>query len=226
MVGSSPSAPPVCSWRSSTTGSRVSAPGCPRPDAYPIRRVGLVLVRRRSFPLPTRPSSEKERQLLSCSTVRSFPITPSSSPSGAEVRDRRGTADALNPWDPTTTIGTQTIRHLLSGSQSTIDPEATDGPSADRFASFNFLYSSSRRVGGRPPARRRRDGRREAGSPCPIVVAHGETATRCSHDGVWAGSNLRVVRAPTSSPPTTTRTRFMSAGRPARSSGVAGHGLV
>src|SRR5918995_661236 len=71
MVGSSPSSSPVCPWRSSAAGGCGSS-GRGACRARRLRRV-----------------SRSDRSVVS--------MTPSGSPSGAEVRDRRGTADALNP---------------------------------------------------------------------------------------------------------------------------------
>src|SRR5512132_1446786 len=51
-------------------------------------------VRSRSAPGPL---SKKERGWSAAPTRSVVSMTPSGSPSGAEVRDRRGTADALNP---------------------------------------------------------------------------------------------------------------------------------
>jgi hypothetical protein len=70
---------------------------------------------------------------------------------------------------------------------------------------------------------------RNSGSSCRIVVARLSVGDprRCRRR-VWAGSNLRVVPAPTSSAASYPYAlmRSMSAGRLARSPGVAGHGLV
>jgi hypothetical protein len=82
---------------------------------------------------------------------------------------------------------------------------------------------------GRPPSRRQRhDGRRGTGSPCRVVLSPWRCGRprRSDCDEVWAASNLRGSYRRQPAPPTATRARSMSAGRLARSSGVAGHGLV
>jgi hypothetical protein len=100
-------------------------------------------------------------------------------------------------------------------------------------ARYNFFSSFSRSAlraaasGSRPHAGNDSTVAVKPSSPCRALVVHreaGGTRSRDS-DGVWAGSNPPVVPAPTT-PPIITHTGFMSANRPARSPGVAGHGLV
>ena len=141
------------------------------------------------------------------------------------------------PWTSTTRAGRAAHRHGLVESRMRGNAHVrfggrageTDRPKGRHRAPARPLQG---RPCGRPPSSRPRAGSdttvaAQPGSPCRIVIAHGKaggrpaamTATGLGRQHPW------VVPAPTSSA-ASYPLRSMSAGRPARSPGVAGHGLV